>query len=125
MSDNPIADAVADDSRETARGGYGWLSIVVAALFGLLYAFDVWEAIGNMLNLPGFYEVLGLSPAGIPWWLLIVGVLAPIAVFAIAFLVGRRRNIGIRALVFLTGLAVSAGVALSVIALEEVIRPLS
>jgi uncharacterized membrane protein len=119
----PIADVLAEDTRDSARGRYGWLSILVAALFGLFYAFDVWEAIGNMVNLPVYYAAFNLDSAAIPWWLLILGLLAPIAIFALAFLVGRRRNLGVKALLFLTGLAVSAGASLTVIALEALLRP--
>ena len=116
-SENPIEAVVEDDARESKRGRYGWLSLAVAAIFGLLYAYDVWEAVGNMINLPQYYELLGLDPAGIPWWVLVINLLVPVAAFAIAFWVGRRQNLGGRALIFLLGLAVSAALGLGLVAL--------
>lgn len=116
-SDNPIAEVVDDDTRESKRGRYGWLSLSVAAIFGLLFAYDVWEAIGNMINLPRYYELLGLDPAGIPWWVLVINLLVPIAAFAIAFWVGRKQHVGGKALIFLLGLAVSAALGLGLVAL--------
>jgi hypothetical protein len=120
-SENPIEAVVEDDVAETKRGRYGWLSLVVAAIFGLFYAYDIWEAIGNLVALPGLYSALGLEP--VPWWLLIVGVLIPPAVFLVAFWIGRKHNIGAKALVFLLGLAVVACLSLGVLALEVVLRP--
>ncbi len=124
MSDeNFVEAAVEDDAAQTRRGRYGWLSLAVAAVFGLLYAYDVWEAIGNMVALPSFYDLLGLDRGTIPWWLLVVGLLIPPAVFVLAFWVGRRFSVGGKALVFLLGLAVVAALSLGVIALEVVLRP--
>lgn len=120
-SENPIEAVVEDDAREAKRGRYGWVSLVVAALFGLLYAYDVWEAIGNMINLPRYYELLGLDPASIPWWVLVINLLVPIAAFLIAFWVGRRQNVGGKALVFLLGLAVSSALGLGLVALAGVL----
>lgn len=120
-SENPIEAVVEDDAREAKRGRYGWVSLVVAALFGLLYAYEVWEAIGNMINLPRYYELLGLDPASIPWWVLVISLLVPIAAFLIAFWVGRRHNVGGKALVFLLGLAVSSALGLGLVALAGVL----
>ena len=121
-SENPIGEVIADDNREASRGRYGWLSLIVAAIFGLFYAYDMWEAIGNMVNLPGFYDQLGIGSGSVPWWLLWIGVLIPPVVFVVAFVVGRTRNVGVKALVFLVGLAVSAGLGIGVLGLEDVLR---
>jgi hypothetical protein len=81
---------------------YGWPSIVVAIIAGVLYAYVLWSAIGNLINLP---KALGSVT---PWWLLIVDVVVPVVVFVTAFLIGRRRSLGARSLLFLVGLAVVA-----------------
>jgi hypothetical protein len=120
-AENPIAEVVEDDAREARRGRYGWVSLVVAALFGLLYAYDVWEAIGNMINLPRYYELLGLDPAGIPWWVLVINLLVPVAAFLVVFWVGRRQHVGGKALLFLLGLAVSSALSLGLVALVGVL----
>ena len=122
-SENPMAEIVEDDAKQTQRGRYGWLSLVVAGLFALFYAYDVWEAVGNLISLPQFYGLSGLDPAGLPWWLLWIGVTVPVIVFVVAFIIGRHRSIGEKAVIFLVGLAVSSGLGLGVIALESIIRP--
>jgi hypothetical protein len=99
------------------------LSTTVAGLFALIYAYSLWQAIGNLVALPAFYDQAGLGSQRVPWWLLWVGVAIPIAVFALALLVGRTSNVLGRALIFVVGLAVTAGLGLGVIALESVLRP--
>ncbi len=121
-SENPLEEIVQDDAREAKRGRYGWLSLVVAALFGLFYAYDVWEALGNLFNLPTAYNALGLGDR-IPWALLWVGVLVPPLVFAVAVFVGRRNNVFGKALIFLVGLAVVAALTLGMLALADSLLP--
>jgi hypothetical protein len=81
---------------------YDWPSIVVAILFGLVYAYILWNAVGNLVNLP---KALGELT---PWWLLIVDVAVPVVAFGVAFVLGRRVSVGARALFFLIGLTVVA-----------------
>ena len=121
-SDNPIEEIVQDDAREARRGRYGWLSLVVAALFGLFYAYDIWEALGNLFNLPVAYDALGIGDR-VPWWLLWVGVLVPPVAFGAAVFLGRRRNVFGKALIFLVGLAVVAGLTLGMLALADSLLP--
>jgi hypothetical protein len=102
---------------------YGWPSWTVAAIFGLFYAYDLWEAVSNFVELPAAYESMGLDTAGLPWAVLWIGLLVPPIIFVLAFLVGRRENIGERAIIFVVGLAVVAGLSLSVVALEQLLRP--
>jgi len=116
---------VADDAAEATRGRYGWLSLIVAFLFALFYVYDLWEAVGTMFALPAFYDAYGIGAEYVPWWLLWIGVLLPIAVYVIAFIGGRRRNVFGKALIFLVGLAVVAGLSLGVIAFEEILRPVA
>lgn len=121
-SENPLEEVVADDAREARRGRYGWLSLVIAALFGLFYAYDVWEAIGRLLGVPGLYSAPGFD-ARIPWWLLWAAVAIPPLVFAVAVVLSRRRNVFGKALIFLVGLAVVAGLTLACLALEYAMNP--
>lgn len=119
-----MENAIADDATEAKRGRYGLLSLIVAVLLGLFYAYDVWEAIGNMINLPPFYDELGIGAENVPWWLLWIAVAIPIVVFVLAFAIGRRRRVGGKAVVFIVGLAVAAGLGIGVLALEDVLRPI-
>lgn len=102
---------------------YGLGSILVAVAFGLFYAYDLWEAVSNLIQLPAVYELYGLGGSFVPWWLLWLGVIIPFATFVLALLIGRKHNAFARAAIFLVGLAVVAGLSLGLIALEQVLRP--
>jgi hypothetical protein len=84
------------------RHRYGWPSILVAAIFGVIYADVLWNAIGDLVNLPALFGTLT------PWWLLILDIVVPVAAFVAAFFLGRRRSLGARAMFFLIGLGVLA-----------------
>lgn len=121
-SENPLDEIVRDDARESKRGRYGWLSLVVAALFGLFYAYDVWEAIGNLFLLPAQLGQLGLEKYT-PWAVLWIGLAVPAIVFAAAIVVGRRRGVLARALILLVGLAVSGGLTMTLLAMATLSSP--
>ena len=121
--ENPINRAVEQDAVESSRGRFGWLGTAVAIVFGFVYAYYLWDAVRNLVELPGFYELIGLTAADVPWWLLTVGLLMPIAVYVAAFLVGRHRSVLAKSLIFLVGLGAVATLSLSLVALEAVLRP--
>ncbi|WP_213814166.1 hypothetical protein [Glaciihabitans sp. dw_435] len=106
------------DSGTPARRGIrsGWFSSLIAVLFGIVYAYYLWDAIRSMVELPKNYTDLGLTTADVPWWLLIVGVAVPPVVYLLAFLIGRRHGVATKALVFFAGLATVAALGLAVIA---------
>jgi hypothetical protein len=87
---------------DAGRTRYGWPSVVVAVVFGVVYAYVLWNAIGNLINLPPTFG------SATPWWLLILDVAVPVVAFAVAFLLGRRASLLPRALFFLMGLTVVA-----------------
>ncbi len=89
-----------------------WLIATVAVFFAFLYAYSSWAAVGNLVGLNSQAQGLGTSLSLFGWGLLTVGVLMPIAVFGLAFRLGRRRNVGIQALLFLTGLGLVSALAL-------------
>ncbi|NEM91452.1 hypothetical protein [Galbitalea soli] len=99
-----------------ARPRYSWPSRAVAIAFALLYAYVLWSAIGNLILLP---TILGADST--PWWLLVLDVALPAVVYAAAFLLGRRRGLGVRALLFLAGLALLACVAISSVELAPLV----
>lgn len=104
------------------RPRFGIPSIIIATLFALLYAYDLFEAIANLVELPLVYAAYNLDAASIPWWLLIVGVLLPPVVFGLALLLDRRQTVFGRAVILMLGLAVVAALSLGVIALEIALR---
>jgi Family of unknown function (DUF6069) len=92
------------ESQETehTRARYGWPSIVVAVVFGILNAYVLWNAIGNLINLPKAFGSVT------PWWLLILDLAVPIVAFAVALFLGRRSSLGARTLFFVIALTVVA-----------------
>jgi hypothetical protein len=94
-----------------------WLSFVVAAVFGLFYAYDLWEAVGNLVGLSATAESLGTTLSTFGWAVLIAGLLLPAFIFAAAVWLGRRRTLGVQALLLLAGLCLSAVVSLNIFAL--------
>ena len=45
---------------------FGVLRFAIAAIFGLFYAYDVWEAVGYIIYVPVEYAELGFT-ASVPW----------------------------------------------------------
>jgi hypothetical protein len=97
------------------RAKYGWPSIAIAIVFGLVYAYVLFEALGNLLQLPG---TLGAST---PWAVLIVDVALPVIVFVVAILLGRRRPILYRVLFFVAGATVLSCATVASIAYVQTI----
>ncbi len=91
-----------DASEKRNRPRYGWASIGIAIVFGLLYAYVLWGAIGDLISLPASLGSLT------PWWLLVLAVAVPVVAYVAAFVLGFRRSIGPRALFLFIGLAVVA-----------------
>jgi hypothetical protein len=94
-----------------------WIHIAVAAIFGIVYAYYLWDAIRSLIELPAAYELAGLSRDDAPWSLLVLGIILPIVTFVGALIVGRGRNPLEFALILLTGLGALAVLNLGVIAL--------
>jgi hypothetical protein len=97
-------------------------AILIPAVFVPLFAWDVWEALGNLLGLPLFYEALGVADAT-PWVLLWVGIALPIAAFVAASVISRSFHSAVeRVLVFSAAWALVAALSLSMGSLEQAWR---
>ena len=114
-----------DENATVNRAGHlGWLSITIAIVFGLFYVYNLFEAISNVVGVTSqinLYNqaraVVKLAPVPIPWvWLVIDVLLAPVA-FALAFVLGRRKPVLLKVLLFVIGLTLVAAMTLSVEAL--------
>lgn len=97
-----------------------WFRLTVIVLFALVYAWDLFEAISDLLGVAAqitkYNEnatLIGLNTISIPWTVLVINLLLPPVVFGLALLITRRRNVGILAVVFVVGLGVVAAVSLS------------
>lgn len=89
-----------------------WLVATVAGVFGLLYAYVVWNAVAFLVVQAG--GSVGLN--GLGWFVMLFAVLFPIVVFAAAFALGWRRSLAAFALIMLSGLALVAVFWLNVLA---------
>ncbi len=104
----PVPQTVPDPQPDSLRPA-AWPGLAVAILFGLFYAYDLFEAIANLVGM-----ATGLADkALVPWVALILGVVVPPAGFVVAWWLGRRRRVAVRVVIFLAGLAVTAAVSLS------------
>jgi hypothetical protein len=82
-----------------------WLAVTIAGAFGVVYAYDVWEAVNSLVWLNIYAGELegGLTGYGVA--LLVVGVAVPFLVYATAFWLGRRRGPLAQVVLFLAGFA--------------------
>lgn len=85
--------ATADAAEASARPATPlWLAVVIAVVTGVFYAYDVWEAVGNLVGLNLYADSLGVGLTVYGVVVLIVGVVLPFLVYAVAFWLGRRRG---------------------------------
>ena len=92
-----------------------WLELTLAIGFGLFFAYDAWEGVGNLIGMTGIAATLETSITGMGWVVLIAAILLPVGLFAVAFLLGRNRTAVVQAALYLTGLAVSAALYLDIL----------
>jgi len=96
----------------------GRLAVLVVA--GVLFAYPFWTALGNLLNLPSYFETqFGASIDTVLWVLLIAGVALPALTFLGASVLGWKRGAGTMALLFTVGFAAVNATALSILAFEK------
>lgn len=118
-SATPVDVVVQKKKREPLHWAL-WLRVTVIVLFGLLYAWDLFEAVSNLFGKLGelarineVRELNGFAPIGTPWVFMIANLVLPVVVFGLALLIARKRNVGILAMVLLAGLGVVAAISLS------------
>jgi hypothetical protein len=109
-----MTDSTADaaPSRSSVRLMPTWLVVTISALFGLFYAYAVWNAVAFLVTQAN--GPLGLNGYG--WFVLLLPVVFPLVAFAVAFRVGYRRKAYEFALVLLAGLALVAVFWLDIVA---------
>jgi len=95
---------------------------LVITVFVVLLGWDLWEALGNLVGLQPFYEAMGIGDS-VPWALLWLGVLLPIAAVVVALILWRRwRGFAERLAIMVLAWSVVAGVSLSLAGLEQAWR---
>ena len=99
-----------------------WASIAMASGFTVLLGWDLWEALGNLVGLQPFYQAMGIGNS-VPWVLLWLGVLLPIAAAVLALILWRRwPGFAERLAIMVVAWAVVAGMSLSLAAIEQAWR---
>jgi hypothetical protein len=96
-----------------------WLAATIAVLFGVLYAYDVWEAVRDLVGVTMLVGDLGVSFAGVGIGILIAALLVPLVVFGVAFWLGRRRGPLAQIVLFLAGYALVQALTLDLSAIFE------
>lgn len=79
-----------------------WVIAGISGIFGLLYAFAVWNGIAQLVL--GLQAGAELTP--ILWAMWLLTIVLPIAVYAGVFAMTRRRGAGVLTLLFVVGLTV-------------------
>jgi hypothetical protein len=102
---------------DTSRVRSGAPTLIVAVVFGFFYAYEEWEGIGNLIQVPAVYagyRSAGIDVGAVPWGLLVAGVLIPVVVYGLAFFLARRRGMLDRIILLFVGLAVVAALSLAI-----------
>ncbi len=96
--------------------------IALWVVFALLYAYPLFEGISNLIALPQVYDAEGIGGA-VPWWLLAIGVAAPVLFYLAALWIGRGRGLFPRALILAVGLAATNALVLSAVQWAAALQP--
>lgn len=113
-----VHDIMTDDAADSARGRIGWVTVTVAIIFGLFYAYALWQGLSALFELPGEWEALGLPGDQAPTGLAVIVLVLPIVVFALAFWLGLRRRLFAKAMIYILGLAAIAALTASIHSFE-------
>lgn len=114
MSDAITAGEASATSRR--REMPTWVIVAVSVLFGLFYAYALWNALAFLIGQAS--GPLGLNGYG--WFVLLLAVVFPLVAFGVAFAIGWRRVWWQFALVLFAGLCVVSVFWLNVIAYAAV-----
>ena len=113
--------ASANSSQGAAKGppaaaALNGLRVAVLVIFGLLYAYFLWQAIGNAVVLPRFVELSGGTLSGTGWVVIVLNILAAPLCYLAAMLVAARRSTGMLALLLAAGLCLLSALTLTLVA---------
>lgn len=122
--EHDAVSVTAGDASEPGRASF-FFYLAVAIVFAVFFAFDLFEAISNLVLVPQvftqnneFYRENGLDGLVVspPWVPLIVGVVVPPLAFVAAIVVGRRRELWKFTLALFAALGLVAAVSLTLTA---------
>ena len=90
--------------------------VAVLVIFGLIYAYFLWQAIGSAIVLPRFVALDGGTLNGTGWVVIVLNILAAPLCYLAAMLVGARRSTGMLALLLAAGLCLLSALTLTLVA---------
>ena len=114
-----MTDAPIEPSILRQKQGVDVPTLLIAAAFGLLFAYFVYQAVGNLIELPKSYEAIGLSES-VPWVVLVLGLVVPILLYVIAFAIALRQKLVNTAIIFLMALVTVAAFSYGIVAIHRV-----
>lgn len=120
--DAPEADATAIDATQANSRRPTtplWLAVTIAVLFGVLYVYDVWEAVRDLVGMSLLVGDLGVSFAAGGIVILVAALVVPLLVFGIAFWLGRHRGPLAQIVLFAAGYALVQALTFDFAALFE------
>jgi hypothetical protein len=100
------------DAPGRPRGG----RIAVVLAFSLLFLWELWGALSNFIFWLSLAASVNRALTTFAWLVLLAGLMIPVAAFAAALVVGRRRGAASRARILLVAYCASQAVTLSVLA---------
>ncbi|MCU1583720.1 MAG: hypothetical protein JWM49_276 [Microbacteriaceae bacterium] len=97
-----------------------WATMIIAVVFGLVFAFYLYEAISQAISLAQYVAVqnpvlkrVGHALLSFPWLVIGAYVVLPIVTFVLAVVIGRRRTVPIRVGIFVLALAALSAASLT------------
>ncbi len=81
---------------------------IMAAVFALLFAYDVWEGIGNFVGVMSQSLTLGISLSAFGWFAVIFGILAPAMLYFVALWITRKQPFAPALVMYIVALSLSA-----------------
>lgn len=81
---------------------------ILAAVFALFFAYDVWEGIGNFFGVMSQSLSLGIGLSAFGWFAILFGIAAPALLFFAALWITRQRKVLPSFVIYVVALSVSA-----------------
>lgn len=81
---------------------------IIAAVFALLFAYDVWEGIGNFIGVMSQSLSLGIGLSVFGWFAVIFGIIAPAVLFFGALWLTRTKSLAPTLVIYIVALSISA-----------------
>lgn len=81
---------------------------ILAAVFALFFAYDVWEGIGNFLGVMSQSLTLGIGLSAFGWFAVVFGIIAPLGIYFGTLWLTRKMSLLPALVIYIVALSVSA-----------------